>query len=200
MARSFPLGAVTWLVVAAVLQGQNTGRFANQSRIGLELVEKGKFREAINVLDEIWEQDQSDPAIAENLGLCYLYAEADATSAAKYMAQAIALGGRASFLMQHAHEKLGKLSGGEISDYCTGRLSIYRDHLVFTASVAAHSFVVRAGELLEIKTNRVFGRSTAAYHIRTLDKKTYNLRPKTWLDVETSLFLKMVDEYISTKR
>jgi hypothetical protein len=79
-------------------------------------------------------------------------------------------------------------------------MSIYRDHLAFTSSVPGHSFVIPAGEFLEIKTNRVFGKATGAYHIKTLDKKNYNLRPKTWSDVETRLFLKMVEQYISRKK
>ena len=178
---------------------QNTGRFAEQTRIGSEFVEKGKYRQAINVLEEIWEQDQSDPAVAENLGIAYLYGERDAAAALKYMEQAIALGGRASFLMQHAHEKLGQLSGGGVSDYCTGRLSVYRDRLAFASSTPEHSFTVPAGIFREIKTNRVFGKEHGTYHIRTAGKKNYNLRPKTWSEEETRLVFLLIQRHISAK-
>src|ERR1041385_8038723 len=92
----------TWLPLPSY--SQNTGRFSEQTRVGLEHVEKGHYKQAINTLEEIWEQDSTDAAVAENLGVAYLYGDKDAPSALKYMQAAIERGGRASFLMQHAHE------------------------------------------------------------------------------------------------
>jgi Tetratricopeptide repeat len=182
-------------VVGAVLCAQNTGRFAAMTAKGIDEVDKGRFNEAINLLEEVWEQDQSDPAVAENLAMAYLYADRNAAKAQTLMEAAIAKGGRASFLMQHAHEK-GSVIAGEVSDYCAGRLSVSPDELVFTASRPEHSFSIRAGQFKEIRRNKWFGSSNGVWHLQTLDNRTYNLRPRTWSDAETKLVLYFIDKYI----
>lgn len=184
-----------FFATCSCISAQNTGRFAALTSKGIELIDKGRYNEAVNALEEVWEQDQSDPAVAENLGLAYLYADRDSVKAQGLMETAIAAGGRASFVMQHAHEKATAISM-DTSDYCVGRLSIYRDRLTFTASIPAHSFTVQAGEFKEIKQNRWFGSGEGVYHIKTLGKRTYNLRPKTWSDRETKLVLYFIDKYI----
>ena len=169
----------TMLVVLVALPLQNTGRLTERTAQGIEFIERGRYNNAVNVLEEIWEQDRSNPAVAENLAIAYLYGDRNTAKARQYMEQAIAGGGRASFLMQHAHEKVAVVAT-TMSDYCAGRLSIYPGRLAFTAGVADHSFTIPAGEFKEIKTNRWFGKGEGTYHIRTLDKKNYNLRPRTW--------------------
>lgn len=193
-------GGKAWIIATVVLScgpslTQNTGRFAALTEKALEAIEKGRFTAAVNLLEEVWESDQSDPAVAENLGLAYLYADRSPNKAKQLMEDAIALGGRASFLMQHAHERLSAISA-ETNDYCVGRLSVYRDKLTFTAKIPEHSFTIAAGELKEIKKNKWFGRGEAVYHIETLDKRKYNLRPRTWSEGETRLVLFFIDKYI----
>jgi hypothetical protein len=202
---SFASGAslrclVALLVLSAPLPvaAQNTGVFAARISKGIGLIDKGRFNDAINVLEEVWEQDQSDPLVAENLGIAYLYADRDVKQAQVYMEIAIAKGGAASFLMQHSHEKVAALAS-EFSDYCPGRLSIYRDHLSFAAGVPEHSFTIPAGEFREIKANRVVGRGEGGYHIRTADKKIYNLRPRSWNEREMKLVLYLSDKYLRAR-
>jgi hypothetical protein len=186
------------VILAAVVPAQNTGRFAALTSKGLDAIEKGRFNDAINALEEIWEQDQSDPVIAENLGIAYLYADHDVKKAQAYMEASIARGGRASFLMQHAHEKMTALNA-EMSDYCTGRLSISPGRLTFTASIASHSFTLVPSDFAEIKSNRWFGKSENVYHIRTADKRTFNLRPRSWNEGETKLVVFFTDKYLKEK-
>jgi len=187
------------LIVCVLTVGvfaQNSGRFAAMTSTGIALVDQGRFREAANLLEEVWENDQSDPAVAENLAMAWLYGDHDAAKAQQLMETAIAAGGRASFLMQHAHEKVTAISM-EANDYCPGRLSIYSDRMAFVSrTTPEHSFTVRRGELKEIKRNKWFGSAENVYHIRTADKRTYNLRPRTWSEEETKLVLFMIDKYI----
>ncbi len=186
---------VFFFAICACISAQNTGRFAALTSKGIELIDKGRYNEAINALEEVWELDQSDPAVAENLGLAYLYADRDSAKAQGLMETAIAGGGRASFVMQHAHEKVTAISM-DTNDFCVGRLSIYKDRMTFKASNPDHSFTIQAGEFKEIKQNKWFGSGEGVYHIRTLGKRTYNLRPKTWSDRETKLVLYFIDKYI----
>jgi len=190
--------AILLLLLSAtglLLPGQVSGRLAALISKGLELVEKGRYNDAINALEEVWEAHKSDPAVAENLGLAYLYGDRDAAKAHQFMETAIALGGRASFFMQHAHERITLITK-ETGDYCPGRLSITPGRLAFTAAIAAHSFVVTSGDFKEIKRNKWFGSSEGVWHIKTAGKKTYNLRPKTWSEHETKLVLHFIDKYL----
>jgi hypothetical protein len=193
-------GGGAWMAAALIVSSglsflQNTGRFASLTEKALEAIEKGQFNLAVNLLEEVWEADQSDPVVAEHLGLAYLYADRNPNKAKELMEAAIKLGGRASFVMQHAHERLTVISMGT-SDYCPGRLSISPDKLTFTAKIPEHSFTIAAGELKEIKKNQWFGRSEAVYHIETLDKRKFNLRPRTWSEGETKLVLYFINKYI----
>ena len=65
------------IVVAFTLFAQNTGRLAELTAKGIAYLDQGKFNDAVNALEQVWEQDQSDPAVAENLGMAYLYADHD---------------------------------------------------------------------------------------------------------------------------
>ena len=188
-----------WAVFAVLLfwpvAAQNTGRFTELTGRALDLIERGRFQQAINLLEEVWEQDRSNPAVVENLGLAHLYADRDVAKARQFMEQAIRAGGRASFLMHHAHEKVAVIAT-EMSDYCSGRLSIYPGFLTFTAGTPEHSFRVEAAEFKEIKANRWFGKGEGVYHIRTENKKNYNLRPRSWSEQEMGLVLEMVSRYV----
>jgi hypothetical protein len=97
--------------------------------------------------------------------------------------------------VQHPHDKLGFVSG-DMADFCSGRLSVSRDRLVFTSKEDRHSFVVEKGQLKEIKANHGYGSNRGMYHIRTADKKNYNFRPRSWSEEEERLILQLVDEYI----
>ena len=55
------------IVVAFTLLAQNTGRLAELTAKGIAYLDQGKFNDAVNALEQVWEQDQSDPAVAESL-------------------------------------------------------------------------------------------------------------------------------------
>jgi hypothetical protein len=183
------------LVVAFSVFAQNTGRFTELTAKGIGYIDQGRFNDALNVLEEVWEQDQSDPVVAENLAMAYLYADHNLDKATTLAERAIQGGGKASFLVQHPHEKIG-FASGDMVEFCSGRLSVSRERLVFTSKDESHSFVVEKGQLKELKANHVYGSSRGMYHIRTADKKNYNFRPRTWSEEEQKLILQLVNEYI----
>jgi hypothetical protein len=183
------------LVLVLPVLAQNTGRLFELTAKGIAEIDQGRFNEALNALEEVWEQDQSNPVVAENLAMAYLYADHDLEKAKALAERSIQAGGKASFLVQHPHEKLGFVSG-DMADYCSGRLSISRDRLVFVSKLEDHSFVVEKGQLKEIKANRVYGTDRGMYHIRTADKKNYNFRPRSWSEQEQELILLLVNEYL----
>lgn len=181
--------------VAIPALSQNSGRFAELTGKGIGYLDQGRFNDALNALEEVWEQDQSDSLVAENLAMAYLYADHDLAKARMLAERAIQAGGKASFLVQHPHEKVA-FASGDMAEFCNGRLSVSRGRLVFTAKEERHSFVVEKGALVEIKANRLYGSGRGMYHIRTADKKNYNLRPRSWLEPERELILLLVNEYV----
>src|SRR5260370_6817525 len=183
------------LVLAFCLYAQSASRFAELTAKGIGYLDQGKFNEALNSLEEVWEQDQSDVAVAENLAMAYLYADHNLIKARTLAEQAIAGGGKASFFVQHPHEKIGFVSG-DMVEFCSGRLSVSREHLVFTSKDQRHSFVVDKGQIKEIKANHVYGSSRGMYDLRTADKKDYNFRPRSWSEEEQQLILQLVNEHL----
>lgn len=172
---------------------QNTGRFAVLTAKGIDLLERGRYNDAINALEEVWEQDQSDSAVAEHLAMGYLYADGDAERAVAFAEISIAKGGRASFLAQHAHEKLGLLSG-EMAEYCNGRFGIAKGRLTFESKDAGHSFALRPSDVKELKMNRHYGSGRGMFHIRT-EQKNFNFRPRTSSERESQVLMFMLDKY-----
>jgi tetratricopeptide (TPR) repeat protein len=189
------LQTCTLFVLVLPVLSQNTARLSELTSKGIADLEQGRYNDAFNALEEVWEQDQSDPSVAENLAMAYLYADHDFEKARTIAERAIQTGGKASFLVQHPHDKLGIVSG-DVADYCSGRLSISKNHLAFISKVENHSFTVEKGQLKEIKANRVYGSGRGMYHIRTIDKRNYNVRPRTWSDQEQELILLLVNEYL----
>ena len=189
------LRIVAPLVLASCLCAQSAGRFAELTAKGIAYLDQGKFNEALNALEEVWEQDQSDVVVAENLAMAYLYADHNLIKAKALAEQSIAAGGKASFLVQHPHEKIGFVSG-DMVEFCSGRLSVTRERLVFTSKDQRDSFVVEKGQIKEIKANHVYGASRGMYHIRTTGKKDYNFRPRSWSEEEQQLILQLVNEHL----
>jgi hypothetical protein len=187
--------AVVVLAFVTAVAGQVRGRLAELTAKGIADLEQGKYTAALNALEEVWEQDQSDPAVAENLAMAYLYAEKDAPKARSLAEHAIRAGGKASFLVQHPHEKVGFLSG-DMADFCAGRIRISKDQLIFTSKDPRHSFVINAGGLKEIKANRLYGSERGMYHLQTTDKRKYNFRPRNWSQEEQELMLRLVKQHI----
>jgi len=185
----------TFILLVLPVLSQNTGRLSELTAKGIANLDQGHYNDALNALEEVWDQDQSDPSVAENLAMAYLYADHDFDKAKLFAERSIQAGGKASFLVQHPHDKLGLVSG-DVADYCNGRLSISKDRMVFVSNEEGHSFSVDKGQLKEIKANRVYGAGRGLYHIRTADKKNYNFRPRTWSDQEQELIILLVNEYL----
>src|SRR3954470_2478038 len=116
---------IPWLLYgAATVWAQSSGRFEEAKRMGVAYLQAEQFDKAAGRLEEVWEQDQSDPSVGELLAVSYLNTE-ERRGLPQSQKQAFAIidklftsGARVSFLVQHSHEKLGWLQGRELNQYC----------------------------------------------------------------------------------
>lgn len=157
--RKAPVGAsvtavcLLWsgLAVCALLaSAQNSGRFDDAKRTGLAYVMNELFDRGAGRLEEVWEQDQSDPLVAEYLAVAYFNAEDLASrdrlapKAEQLVRKSLALGGKATFLIHHSHERLAWLQGREYHNFCSGVLSIGKDTIAYVGKkgdkASQHSF------------------------------------------------------------
>jgi hypothetical protein len=149
--------------VISTAAGQGGGRFEEAKRMGMSYIQGEQFDRASGRLEEVWEQDQSDPTVGEFLAVAYLNTE-DRRMLAKMEGVAFAIidklvasGSRVTFLVQHSHEKLGWLQGRELNQYCRGRLSIENNRIVYVSEKgerkSQHSFDIGASELKAISLN-----------------------------------------------
>jgi hypothetical protein len=191
---------------ASVSFGQSGGRFEDLKRIAQQYLDSNQFDKAAGKLEEVWEQDKTDPTVAENLGLAYLngddrrYSPAVAEKAAKIMEESLKLGGRATFLVQHAHEgKVVKLvTGGDSLKYCDGKLSISHGKVVFVMKplkgAEDHSFEATADQI------KVSGPTPAgSFKIsRKVDAKwkDYTMSPRNGDKTDASLIVSILHEQL----
>jgi hypothetical protein len=140
----------TALAVSVALAQQH-GRFAALKSQAFDLFQKAQYLQVAATLEEVWEQDQSDPKVAEYLAMGYLYGEKNLKKASDVMAQALARGGQATFLVHHSHEHAVLLSGDVINNYCTGRISISHSGIAFIADSTDHSVTFGPGELKDFR-------------------------------------------------
>src|SRR5258708_2078718 len=98
------------LNTALLLAGQSGGRVEEGKRIGAGYVNSEQFDRAAGRLEEVWEQEKSDPSVGEFLAIAYLNTE-DRHSLAENQIKAFEIihslagaGSRVSFLVQHSHE------------------------------------------------------------------------------------------------
>jgi hypothetical protein len=133
-----------------ILEAQNSGRFEEAKRMGLAYINSGQFDKAAGRLEEVWEQDQSDASVGENLALAYLNTENRHSlpgmqkQAFAIIENLVAMNRPVSFMVQHSHEKLSWLQGREWHQYCSGRLTITGNLLSYMADkgkdASAHAF------------------------------------------------------------
>lgn len=139
-------------ITGAILLAQSGGRFDEAKRLAFAYIASQQYDKAAGKLEEVWEQDQSDPAVGEGLALAYLNTE-DRRSLPALQKQAFELigqlsekGERVSFIVLHSHEKAAWLQGREWNRFCSGRLSISRDRIAYLADrgkdAEQHSFEV----------------------------------------------------------
>lgn len=181
---------------------QNGGRFEDAKRIAQQYLDSNQFDKAAGKLEEIWEQDKTDPTVAENLGIAYLNGDdrrynAEVTGkATRVMEESLKLGGKATFLVQHTHEgKLLKdITGGDSLKYCNGKLSISRGKLAFVMNqlkgAEDHSFEAAAEQI------KISGRDSAGEFkiTRKPDNKSFTMVPRNGVKTDTAIVLTILHE------
>jgi hypothetical protein len=176
-------------IVQPALAQQN-GRFSELKNQGFELFQQGKYAEVAGKMEEIWEQDQSDPKVAEYLALGYLYGEHNPAKAKPIMERAIVDGGQATFLVSHSHERLSALQGDTMNQFCTGRMSVLPGKLVFVSDSGEHSAGITAADL---KDFRVLAGAPGRIHIKSAGK-SYVFRVKSQTRDEAVLLGRIAEE------
>lgn len=148
---------------------QTPGRFEEAKRLGFAYVASEQFDRAAAKLEEIWETDQSDPAVGEHLAMAYFNSTEKQKDSPMMEKEAIAIteklfaaGHRVSFMVQHSHEKMTWLQGREMNQYCRGRLSVAPGRITYIADkgekAPSHSFDVTS--IREISLNEDDRRGT----------------------------------------
>jgi hypothetical protein len=200
-------GVFTFLAFSCLLTGgfslaQNIGRFEEGKHLGLQYIAGAKFDRAAAKFEEIWDQDQTDPLVAEYLAIAYLNGDDRKDhpelqrKAFELMQKSIELGGKASLLVRHSHEKLGWLQGKTLNDYCAGKLSVTPARLSFTAEVHAsskedHSFDLTRSDLKI--TGPASGDDRGLFQVKT-KARDYSLVPASWNRTDAELFIALVQK------
>ena len=199
------LAPILALVTAPMVSAQSGGRFEEAKRQGLLYVKNFSFDKAAGKLEEVWEQDKSDPAVAENLALAYLNG-ADRDShpeiegkAVALMERSLAMGGRATFLVVHSHEKLGFIQGRRSSSFCTGFLTVAKGRLSFTSQSkekpSEHTFDLSPSGMVELRVHT--DNKEGAFYVKTREK-TFNFLPRNWSPRDAQTISNITNKYLST--
>lgn len=187
---------------------QSGGRFEAAKRLGLTYLSRGQYDKAAGNLEEVWEmQKPSDPLVAEFLAIAYLNGDDRKSQtdveqkASGLMQKAIELGGQATLLVQHSHEKLGFIQGNELTKFCSGRLSVRPGRLTFVSEAGENpgkdSFEFTAADLKEAAPNS--DTSRGMFHIKGRDKgkeRTYNMVPRSWARADSDFFLSLIHQHV----
>jgi len=197
------------LSLTPVLFGQSGGRFEDLKRIAQQYLDSNQFDKAAAKLEEVWEQDKTDPTVAENLGIAYLngddrrYNSSVVDKANKIMEESLKLGGKATFLVQHGHE--GKVAvivtGGDSLKYCDGKLSISHGKLTFVMKqikgAEDHSFDATADQIKVTGPTKTGGFKIS----RRVDNKwkDYSMQPRNGVKTDTDLILSLIHEQGATQ-
>jgi hypothetical protein len=202
--QSGPPLAVMGLGLVSVLFGQSGGRFEETKRLALAYLDSNQYDRAAGKLEEIWQEDQSDASVAENLVIAYLNGLERLThpeveeKARELLHSALRAGGSATFLVQHSHGRFGFMDGKVITDYCGGRLSIGRGRLIYVAQarkgIEAHSFDLNADEI------RVKGPDGAGtFTIKSKDKN-YVMVPRSRIKPDAGLIMSILKKFVPGQR
>lgn len=204
IARSGSL-AVAAVACASLATPQSGGRFEETKSLGLTYLHRGEYDKAAGKLEEVWEmQKPPDPLVAESLAIAYLNGDDRKSEAGldqqafTLLEKAIAMGGQATLLVEHSHEKLGFIQGNELTKFCSGRLTVRPGKLTFVSEGGEHpgqdSFEFAADGLKEAAPNSDTARGM--FHIKGRDSKgkerTYNMVPKSWAKTDSDFFLSLI--------
>lgn len=207
---------VPLLALIPAAHGRDGSRFEEAKKLALQYIDSDQFDRAAGKLEEIREQDKTDPVVAENLAIAYLngddrrYHPEAADKALQMMEEAIKLGGKATFLVQHKHEgKLERLAtGGDSLRYCDGKLVIEKGKVRFImkplrGSKEDHSFEAPSAQL------RYSGRDNASTfsisHEVDNDKgkptwKKYTMEQRNGRMEDNKLILALIGEHAGGER
>lgn len=197
--------ALFTVFACGVLLIAQDGRFEEAKRIGMNYIQSEQYDKAAGRLEEVWEQDQSDPTVGEYLALAYLNTE-DRLSLPGNQVQAFAIihklvanGSQVSFAVLHSHEKMGWLQGREFNQYCRGRLSIRPKRLIFVADkgekATQHSFDVEIAEVKTVSLNQNDRRGRFELKLRNA---TYYMATREQNRDEASLIVDLISQQMAS--
>jgi hypothetical protein len=186
------------LSASAFAQG---GRFEENKRAGLASVKEGKFDRAAAKLEEVYEADPGDPAVAEGLAIAYLNGDErklDSKLDEKGRAileKQLAKGGRAVFLVQL--NLSSTFYGSSSTKVCSGPLIVTPGKLEFQCekgdAKAEHSFTFAPGDIKE--TGDRFDKGHGMFFVKG-SKRTYNFYPASWDKKHSQMVLALVRQYV----
>lgn len=187
-------------IATGLVSAQQNGRFALLKSQAFTLFDRGQYDQVAGKLEEVWEQDQSDPKVAAYLAIGYLYGEHDPLKAKPLMKAAIDLGGQAIFLVQHSHEKGGIVggivSGDVMNNYCNGKIEISPGTISFVADSGEHSVTLSRGDIKEL---HILGGSPGRIQIKSTSKQ-FVFRVKTEKRDEAALLEEIATENLNKTR
>lgn len=184
------------LSICVFLNGQANGRFADLKAQAFQAFDRGDFSGVAGKLEEVWEADPTDAKVAEYLAMGYLYGEKDPAKAEPLMQKAIDLGGQATFLAIHSHERLGLLQGGDvITQFCSGRLSVRPGKLVYVSETGEHNVTFTKAELRDFT---VMSGAPGRIRIKAAGK-TYVFRVKSETHKEAALLGRIAEQNLNSK-
>jgi hypothetical protein len=165
---------------------------------GVRHSEEGRYRQAINDLEEAWEFDSSNVTVAEHLALSYLYEihppPAEAFSKAeKLMRYALEHGGQATVQARHLHKGWQWVTN--MDDSCPGRFSVTSWGVHFLALDDLHSFTVKREQLREITLpGERSSNQNGVFTFETVDGTRYRMRTGTGTRTEARILVDLTRE------
>jgi hypothetical protein len=187
----FSITLASWLLPVPAA-AQANGRFATLKTQAFDAFQKARYADMAGKLEEVWEQDQTDPKVAEYLAMGYLYGEHSAAKAHPLMQTAISLGGQATFLVHHSHERGTIITGSTMNQFCTGRISITPGKLSFVSDGGEHSATIT---LADLKDFRIPGNIPGRVLIKA-GGKNYTFSVKSESRDESVLLEQMSEQYL----
>ena len=199
----------SWMVAPVICFAllQPGGSLEQVKRLGLAYLAERDFDRAAGKLEEVWEYDQTDPAVAEKLAVAYLNGQERrtrpelATRAFDLMKTALEARGHATMLVQHSHETLTFIQGENLTKFCAGELIISAGRISYIARYgekpSEHSFAVETLDLRDV--SQVTRSSSGMFHIKLRDK-SYVMVPQTKEPQDAEFLLSQILHYCNRKR
>lgn len=204
--RGLPLVRWSCLLLSAVLANGPLCSYAEElgpsgplAQKGIRHAEAGRYRQAINALEDAWDLDPTDPAVAQHLALSYLYERhppsADALKKAENLMRfALENKGQAAVRASHLHR--GVQWATTVDGACPGRVLLKEDGVHFLASADPHSFFIPKDRLAVASLPKDRPKHAGILILETLAGKRYRLRTGTHTREEAQLLVKLIRSLI----